>query len=234
MTDTIEKSVGRNKRDEGRFTVYHYTDFLNWHNIKSGALNSYNPGLAACRRVGRVYEPAKSVLGVWALDSQDPPTWVENNDFPHIWNELRRVTGNLLLEVDVDKDDDGVFVLDWAHREGEVIMRDLEKNPNATFDYPIPPSRYQHESRLSSEIAYWEGRVTLREYMDRRKSLCFSLPEVVITHQVPLDRIRISEYQKRFISELQNAKQDNFLLDFVRCYPEIVRVIDSQSGVLKR
>ena len=109
--------------------VYHYTHFKNWHHIQKGSWESGGePGLGASRRMGKEDMDAWKTGAVFTLLEPTPNNWVENEHFKGIWDYLKDEMGILLLELDINPEEDRVFVVDRGHVEG-VLYEDKEGIP---------------------------------------------------------------------------------------------------------
>lgn len=139
--------------------------------------------------MGQADIEAYNCSAVFALLDPMPNTWVHNPHFIQIWGHLKRHVGRLLLEIDIDPKKDPVFVVDRGHVEGH-----LYKEKEGI------PEKYLHGSLAEAEEAYMKSRITLRDYLNHSERLAYSLPEVIITEQVPLEKIKISKEQP-FIDE---------------------------------
>lgn len=170
--------------------VYHYSRLDKWEDIENGSWESKNkPGLATNNRMGHADNEAYNCRAVFALLDPLPSTWVYNPHFIQIWSHLKRHVGRLLLEIDIDPKKDPVFVIDRAHVEGH-----LYKEKEGI------PEKYLHGSLAEAEGAYMKSKIALGDYLNNTEGQAYSLPEVIITKQVPLKKIKISEEQP-FIDE---------------------------------
>lgn len=166
--------------------VFHYADHLKWRDIKKGSWRSnYKPGLGAILRLGSDDGEAWDTTAVFALLEPKPECWTSNPYFKNIWNYLRKNIGKLLLEIDIDSvKDSNVFVVDRGHPEGFLYG-----------DKSGIPAKYLHKSRQDAERQYVLGKIPLHEYLEQRQELDFALPEVIITDDVPLEKISIAADQ---------------------------------------
>ena len=225
-----------NSNDKNKVTVYHYSRLEDWFGIENGSyVSRHKPGLGANKRVCLDYMDGWEVGAIFALESPAPSEWMDNKDFPRVWRDLKAHVGTLLLEVDVDSNDPSVFVPDWGHQEGYAWTRTLEQNPNAIFDVQVKvPQRYTHKDNLSAERAYWDGRVQIGEYLRRKDELNFSLPEVVITQNVPLERVRVSKNQPSLLEYLRRMPKSSYrdsVISKVRNVPGLAESLRAE-GVL--
>lgn len=174
--------------------VYHYTYFNNWRGIKKGTyVSNYEPGLAPDLPLGQMYRPARDIKAFYALFEPQPSSWKENPCFRNVWNWLNLNVGNLLLEIDVDPEKDtGIFVVDRGHMEGFLYE-----------DKTHTPKHYLHDTREAAEKAYLGSKMTLRDYLAKQNEVNYSLPEVIITEMIPLERIKVSEQQPFLEEELK-------------------------------
>lgn len=167
--------------------LYHYSKIDNWDEIKEGSwVSEDRPGLGANLRMGIEDEGAKETLGLWAFLSPVPEEWKTNEKFPNVWDNLKANMGKMLLEIDIDENDTTAFVADWAHMEGYV--RPVKENEESS-------NQYTHKTRLDAEGAYYKTKISLKDFLDNHDALHYTLPEVILTDHVPLEKIKISETQ---------------------------------------
>jgi len=197
--------------------VFHYTHFKKWPDIKKGSYRSQNkPGLGACGRMGQEDDEAWRTGAICALLEPLPDNWVNNEHFKLTWNYLEHDIGKLLLELDVNPEEDEVFVVDRGHVEG--VLHDDKKGI---------PEKYLHTSIATGERAYMETKIPLKEYLEQEKKLKYSLPEVVITEHFPLEKINISEHQPLLEKKLKdydydgNKKLKEMLIKEIEEIPEL-------------
>ncbi len=205
--------------------VYHYSHFDYWRDIKRGSWKSKDkPGLGAHRRMGREDMEAWKTGAVFALLEPLPDNWVKNKDFREIWDYLRNDMGTLLLELDVDPEKDKVFVVDRGHIEG--FLYDDKKGI---------PERYLHSTRKEGERAYMESKVSLKDYLSRAEEFGYSMPEIIISEDVPLERITISEQQPLLEEELKEygGEYRRRRIRDIREIPELARWYKQYEGKLR-
>lgn len=176
--------------------VYHYCKIDSWEDIKNGGawIGADEPGLIPLRRVGMKHPDAFDTLAVFCLLEPLPKEWTNNPHFKEIWDHLKRNIGQLLIEIEVDKNTKA-FVIDRAKMQGF-----LEEDKNGV------PSQFLFPSREDAEREYVESKISLEEYLKRKDELNFSLPEVIITERVPLLKIRISDEQPVIEERLKELK----------------------------
>ena len=188
--------------------LYHYSHLKDQIGIQEGSWKSSGkPGLGATLRLGTTYPPARDFSAVFCHLSPLPKSWISNSEFPGIWQHFRSDMGTVLLEIYVDENKDSeIFVVDRGHVEGFLFINKERV-----------PQRYLHQTREEAEKAYFDSRIPLRDYLAKSGEIGFSLPEVVIEHDVPLEQIRISSEQPllekniregRSVKELQHVAQD--------------------------
>lgn len=176
--------------------IYHYARIEDWEGIKNGSHKSGRiPGLAANRRVGRENKEAWSTGAVFGLLDPLPKEWSENKDFHLTWDTLRHdIGGRVLLEIQVD-DDSNVFVIDRALLEGYLYA-----------DKTNIPAKYLFSDRNEAEGAYIKSKIPLHEYLQNKDAYNYSLPEVILTENVPFEKIKISEQQPLIEHDLREYK----------------------------
>lgn len=195
--------------------VFHYSHIENWQDIQRGSWRNQNkPGLRASRRVGQEDREASNTMVIFALLEPLPDNWVRNQHFKGIWNYLRHNIGTLLLELDVDPEKDQVFLVDRGHVEG-ALYEDKEGLPQ----------KYLHTSKRAGERAYMESKVPLKDYLERANELDYTLPEVIITGNLPLEKIRISEQQPLIEGDLRRYSGEirQMLIRDIQRIPELSR-----------
>lgn len=201
--------------------VFHYSHLKNWQDIQRGSWESRNePGLGASRRIGQEDAEAWGTGAVFALLEPLPDDWVNNEHFKGIWDYFRHDMGTLLLELDVDPEKDKVFVIDRGHIEG-VLYENKEGIPQ----------KYLHASKRDGERAYMESKMSLKEYLERAKELGYSMPEVIITENFPLERISISEQQPLIEDELKRYSGEfrQMLIRDIQGIPELFRWYENRE-----
>ncbi|MDD5731881.1 MAG: hypothetical protein PHU42_03255 [Patescibacteria group bacterium] len=185
--------------------VFHYTSLDNWRNIKRGSYKSDDkPGLGAIHNMGRGYDEAWETKAVFALLEPLPDNWIDNEQFKLTWNYLNSSLGRLLLEIDINPKEDKAFVVDRGHLEGF-----LYENKEDI------PEQYLHHSREEAERAYVESKIPIEEYLKKAEVFKYSLPEVVILDNVPLEKIKISEQQPLLEEELK-SRRGEYLRELLR------------------
>src|SRR3989339_733676 len=158
--------------------VYHYTKLKKWKDIQAGSWQSKNkPGLGALRKLGTDYNKASEKSGVFALTEPIPDSWINNTQFPNVWNRLKNNIGKLLLEISIDPKK--AMVYDWAEKE---------KND-------------EDNSTEFAEKQYINSGMSLEDYLVNKN--LFVLPEVVIEEDVPIENIKISDEQPLLEEKLE-------------------------------
>ncbi|MFA5413049.1 MAG: hypothetical protein WC348_00715 [Patescibacteria group bacterium] len=206
--------------------IYHYSHFDYWRDIKRGSWKSKEkPGLGAHRRMGREDTEAWEAGAVFALLEPLPDNWVKNEHFEGVWDYLRNDMGTLLLELEVDPEKDKVFVVDRGHVEG--FLYDDKKGI---------PERYLHSTRREGERAYMESKIPLRDYLSRAKELGYSMPEVIVLEDVPLERIKVSERQPLIEEELREYRGEyrRRRIRDIREIPELARWYEQHESELRK
>ncbi|OGY85666.1 MAG: hypothetical protein A2233_05630 [Candidatus Kerfeldbacteria bacterium RIFOXYA2_FULL_38_24] len=194
--------------------VYHYSHLSNWQNIQRGSWKSDNkPGLGAYRRIGQDDMEACNTKAVFALLEPLPDNWINNEHFKGVWDYFRYDIGTLLLEIEIDPEKDQIFMADRGHVEGVLYYEDKEGIPE----------KYLHPSRREGERSYMESKIPLKDYLEKAKDLRYSMPEVIITEDVPLEKIRISEQQPLIEDELRKCgeKFRQMLIRDIQSVPEL-------------
>lgn len=128
-----------------------------------------------------------------------PDSYVNNPHFLYEWIDLKKHVGKILIEVDVDEGDESIFVADRAHIIGH----------SAVDQGKIPP-KYIHQTRWEADEAFYQNRVSLREYLQEIQATkdFFLLPEVNLTTRVPKERLGIPHYQPLLQEELEGMDND--------------------------
>ena len=183
--------------------VYHYASVRDWKDIKKGSYRSNDqPGLGASRRVGQDDMDAWNTAAVFCFLDPIPPEWVGNEHFKLTWDAIKHdIGGRMLLEIDVDEKDQ-VFVIDRGLAEGFLYE-----------DKKDIPGQYIFPTRREGESAYLKSKVPLKEYLERRKEYNYTLPEVIITGHVPLEKIKISELQPILEEDLKKYKNTPAIIE---------------------
>lgn len=170
--------------------LYHYSKLDDWNYIQDGSdMSDDQPGLGANHRLG-LSDEVKDILAVWAFVDPEPNEWKSNEQFPKAWKTLKANIGKMLLEIEIDdKNDkigDSAYVVDWGHMEGYL-------RPTTEGETPI--SHYSHKTRRDAELAYLGSKIPLKEFLAKGTDVGYSLPEVIVTEHIPLEKIKISEKQ---------------------------------------
>lgn len=193
--------------------VYHYARLGDWKEIKRGSYRSEDkPGLAARHRMGQAHMPAWELGAAFALLEPTPKDWVNNPNFKQTWDYLKRDVGELLLEIEIDPNLDEAYVVDRGYVEGRLYGDEVEI-----------PNKYKIDQKKEAEQAYVESKVTMKEYLERKDELNFSLPEVVFHKVVPIEKISISHYQpvlEESLNKYTGVFRDE-LIDQIRGIPEL-------------
>ena len=176
--------------------VYHYTHIERWPEIKSSLqTEGHKTGLVAHRQLGKVNNEAWNTKAVFALLEPKPQAWVLNPYFKETWRRLLKYTGTLLTEIEVNpQTDTNLFVVDRAHLQG---FWTESKNDI--------PQKYLHPVLLLAENAYIKSKVHLNEYLNRESEFNYCLPEIIITEDIPPERVSICPVQPFVERLLQDA-----------------------------
>lgn len=175
-----------------QLTTYHYTN-LSVGGIILGKSNDLGkqPGLTPRRSMGEVTSPAKDTLATFALTEPLPQSWINNSDFPGIWNFLKqeffsRTHAPVLLEMNVETDDNDVFVGDWGHKI-------TTRFPN----YRDVPERFRHTTREHAEYAFMQSVIPFEEYLKKqqRGEINYSVPEVSKLTSTAPHQLKVSTQQ---------------------------------------
>lgn len=174
--------------------VFHYTTFGDIGGIL-GKRRGDPAGLEPRTRIDSLLPELKSTWASFALLEPAPESWVNNPYFQNIWKILSSNLqildyGALLLELDVDIKNDQVFVGDRAHIEGYLYT-----------DKTGIPAKFLHGSHTAASEAFAQSITPLDAYL-KGESEGFSLPEVIITNPIPLERITVSSRQPLIEVEL--------------------------------
>jgi len=178
--------------------VYHYAPLDSWFLIKNGSKSEgLKPGLHAKGRVGQMDPEAWKTTAIFCLDDPMPQKWVDNKQFGDVWGRLKSGVGKLLLEIEIDPEIDPVFVIEGAHNEGGKLLSHPEFRETA-------PASYLHEDITETESAYIKTKIPLRDYIEG--GVQYILPEIVITGDVSIDKISVSEMQPILEEKLREGE----------------------------
>ena len=167
--------------------VFHYAKIEEWNRIRKGSFKSNDiPGLGNCRRLNPYPYEGSHIGCSFSLFSPSPKEWVNNRLFPHVWNDLKNITGQLLVEVSTTGLRDNSFVVDWGHIQGWV-----------TENKRSLPRKYRHDDERKARKAYYESMIGVDEFLRNKSKLDYSLPEVVITEVIPFKNLEIPRKQPR-------------------------------------
>lgn len=194
--------------------IFHYANIDDWEEMKHRyETMGESVCLRASRRVGKEFAEAWNTGAVFGLLSPTPENWTGNEAFTLTWDALTHdLGGRLLLEIDVDPEKDrDVFVVDRGYMEG-FLHKDVE---NANI-----PKKYDFQNRHDAEKAYIESKVSLKEFIEEEPSHAFSLPEVMITDDIPMNRLSVSSEQPLLERELK-CKDCEYKRNFVKRLREI-------------
>ena len=161
--------------------VFHYTTFDRWRSI----LASHSLGLEPHYMTHHWIPEVRGWKVSFAHLSPMPTEWSQSEHFPDMWNLILKHTGRFLLSVDIDPKKDKTFVVDSGHMAG---FRDSKRQN-------LLPSKYRHGSILAADRAYYQSKIPLLEYLDYKKELDYSLPEVAIPKVVPKRKISVHPEQ---------------------------------------
>jgi len=175
--------------------VFHYSRLDDWNSIKRGSFKTNNsPGLAANKRLAPLSDKGWKIGCSFSLLEPEPKQWTRSTTFKYAWPALISNTGSLLLSVNLEKHINTTFVVDWGHREAF-----LQNTLVAT------PEKYVHQTETKAQEAYVESMMPIEEYLNRKKELDYSLPEVITTEIIPLSDLEISSTQPRLEGELNKC-----------------------------
>lgn len=84
------------------------------------------------------------------------------------------------------------------------------------------PKKYLHESRKKSERAYMASKIPMLDYLESKGGE-YSLPEVIITEHIPLERVTISKQQPLLEADLimYTGKWRERIIDQIGKIPEL-------------
>ena len=149
-------------------------------------LTGAESGLVPNRCLARFPEEAFNLRVIFAFLEPLPRSWTHNSCFPDAWEIfLRDKADRALLEIEVERKNPNIFVVDWAHRES--YWQDRRRR--------LDPQRFQCISETASRKAYFESKILLDIYLKREAELSYSLPEVIIAERVPPERLELSREQ---------------------------------------
>lgn len=184
--------------------IYHYTHLKDWRGITKGSWKSADkPGLGASRRVGKLEEESFKTTAVFGLLKPEPENWTANPHFKVTWDYLKIDMGKILLEIEVNPKEDPAFVIDRGHVEG-FLYKDI--------DGIVIPKEYQHKTQKEAEGSYIKSKIKLDNYLKQEQSLGYSLPEVILTADVSLEKIKISEQQpllEEYLAHFKEGKRES-------------------------
>ncbi|KKT69342.1 MAG: hypothetical protein UX09_C0025G0004 [Candidatus Uhrbacteria bacterium GW2011_GWE2_45_35] len=207
--------------------VYHYAHLRKWQDIQKGSWKTDNrPGLSAGRRVGQRDKEAWKTMAVFAFLEPLPDSWVNNTCFKGVWmDRFRSNIGSLLLELDVDLEGGEIFVVDNGHMEGFIYQKETGI-----------PKKYLHRSNEEAERAYMESKISLKDYLEKAEDLGYSMPEIIILKDVPMERIRISDQQPLIEEDLEKYGEGSFkrdLISDIQRIPELSRWFEKREQGLR-
>lgn len=193
--------------------IYHYTSLSDWEEIKQGSyVSNHKPGLGANRRVGRVNNEAWNTTAVFALLEAIPKNWTHNKEFPDIWARLKRDIGKVLLEINIDEKDQSVFVIDRS---------ELQKYLD--IDNTNQSEEEKKMNRDTAEGKYIGSRISLFDYLKKENNHSYTLPEVIITEDIPIEKVSISKEQpllEELLSEIKGEYR-NRIVKQIKDIPEL-------------
>lgn len=195
--------------------VYHYINIEDWKKMGLEKEEGKDVQLKGSR-LGRKNREAWEKICVFALLEPMPENWINNKDFHLTWKTLERdLGGRMLLEIEIGPDlEEDSFVVDRGHVEG-VLYNEV---PDTKF-----PDKYRHGGRDVAEAAYLRSSVPLKQYIENEGAYDYSLPEVIITRRIPLDKVKISEQQpllEKILEESDYEWASRFIARF-REVPEL-------------
>ena len=174
---------------------YHYTENLEGI-ISSGKVQLGRPVIHSYDyHITEIPSGASKKKAIFGFLEPRPDSWLNNKEFPNIWNELievRKPDLNLLkLEIPEDK----VLVLDYAQ-----VRRDLGNPP-----MPMLIASYAlFETKVNKNYQrYWNSRVPFKSYAGN-----YSLPELVFFEECLLNRVSLFD-GKDFIKVQEMLKTNS-------------------------
>jgi hypothetical protein len=112
-----------------------------------------------------------------------------------------------------------IRILDWGYKEG--------------FWRKFTDGKYASPDELEAETKYFDTGVDLDEYLsDPAVRAEFSLPEVIITKDVPLSNLSFATDQSKLIAELSSWRgyvRDNMIYQIERI-PALSALVLEQAG----
>lgn len=197
--------------------VYHYAKLSDLSSIKPiDTKEKRNIGLKSTYRIGEIG-------ATFALLEPLPKSWTENPHFKNIFSILKRNIGKVLLEIETDGQD--AFVIDRGHMEG--FLYSGQHNEGT-------PEEYLHETKKEAEKQYIESKIPLAEYIQKSEKLNYSLPEVIITKPISVDKINISKQQpllNKDLRELEKSKKNPKATEVHKWLKNAIRTIKENPAL---
>ncbi|TSC66045.1 MAG: hypothetical protein CEO21_272 [Microgenomates group bacterium Gr01-1014_80] len=179
--------------------VFHYTPDYNWRYIRLLKNEGVEEGRGANGWTVTLLEP-------------EPQEWIHNPQLPDAWKDFMEGCGEItfpgevvhtdrlvLLAIEVDVNNPNVFVTDRG------ILKIAERNLGSDT------AQMRELQQKALDSYYYENRVPLAEYLDRKEELGFLLPEVQIGEPIPLTRVRPHNYQPALESHIKLRSRDDLL-----------------------
>ncbi len=166
--------------------LYHYTLPENCDQIMGRSISA-----TAANKKGLIprtpFDGDKNNRVTYCLFDPVPGDWVNNKEFPGVFDSLMLSTDGFLLEIKVDLSDGGIFVLDWA-----ILERIRRAEPYQFSDDEVDYAR----------IDYHASKIPLSEYL-QNPNLNYGLPEVVITKTILPEMVAVSSEQRMLEKHLE-------------------------------
>lgn len=209
--------------------IYTYTEFKSWRQIKSGSQEDHFQGLTPNTNLplnfpegpGRLFGIPKWNKGIFALLQPVPKEWTNNPSFTNVWSLFKLHVGKLLLDIEINPQEEGIYVGDWGYKEAK---RNFFKTVGQI------PTKYNIDS-IAASLLYGSSFIPLNDFLKRKGELNYALPEVVMTKRIPLERVRISVSQplleERLRSEFVDLKEKSALLAEIKSFPELTTWLNS-------
>ena len=134
--------------------IYHYADIEIWRKIINEPHHHHRQtGLKRKKRI-----KGSTTNAIFAFLEPVPENWKNNQHFQDILEHLKGDMGELLLEIDVNLENDNIFVIDRGHVEGFLYDVNRKNIPN----------KYLHDSRKEADRAYLASKIPLKEYLEKQ------------------------------------------------------------------
>ncbi len=159
--------------------IYHYIKLNNIVDMVSSG------GLKTRRRFSR--DPKNDFFDkacLYFFLDKNASNWSNNNEFTDAYKVLFDELGELLLEVEINENDKDAFVADFGYIEN------FERGCNIKND------KFSSNSFEESQNKYTKSLIPLKEYLLKKDHIDYSLPQVVVFHDIKLENIKISKDQE--------------------------------------